>query len=261
MSIDGRPPPDADPDVTVRRLAAQALAQGEPTAWFERLYRAAESGAAEVPWARGAANRFLVAWAERGRLAGDGRPALVVGCGLGDDAEFLAGLGFDTVAFDVSASAVRRCRERFPDSPVRYRVADLLAPPPDWSAAFDLVLESMTVQALPRSMRAAATAAVAALVAPGGTLLVLAMAAGAGSASGEGGGAPGGGVVGGGVVGGGGPGRGGPAGDDLADGPPWPLTRAEVEAFAVGGLAPVRIEEIVDPASPVHRWRAELRRS
>jgi hypothetical protein len=43
------------------------------------------------------------------------------------------------------------------------------------------------------------------------------------------------------------------------DGPPWPLTRAEIEAFAGDGLEAVRIEDVRRPGMPA-RWRAELRR-
>ena len=44
-------------------------------------------------------------------------------------------------------------------------------------------------------------------------------------------------------------------------GPPWPLTRAEVEAFAAAGLAAVRIEDVRDAAPPgSRRWRAEFHR-
>jgi hypothetical protein len=32
-------------------------------------------------------------------------------------------------------------------TPVTFRVADLLAPPPEWAGAFDLVAEPYTVQA------------------------------------------------------------------------------------------------------------------
>jgi SAM-dependent methyltransferase len=223
-------PPDApDPDEVSRRFAADSLADGDPTGWFERLYRAAESGATEVPWARRVPNRYVVDWAEQRGLVGAGRRALVVGCGLGDDAEYISGLGFLTVAFDVAESAVRACRQRFPDSTVGYQTADLLDPPPEWTAAFDLVVESMTVQALPRSLRATATANVSELVAPDGTLLVLAAPLG--------------------------------ADDDPDDGPPWPLDRSEIEAFGIGDLAQIRIEELTDPPSPViRRWRAEFRR-
>jgi hypothetical protein len=51
--------------------------------------------------------------------------------------------------------------------------------------------------------------------------------------------------------------------DETADGPPWPLTRSEVDAFAAGtGLEVVRVEELFDASvSPFsHRWRAEFRR-
>ncbi|WP_157743072.1 hypothetical protein [Micromonospora coriariae] len=43
----------------------------------------------------------------------------------------------------------------------------------------------------------------------------------------------------------------------LAAAPPWPLTRAEIDAFGGAGLAPVRVEEIQEQ-SGVRRWRAEF---
>ena len=158
------------------RLAAESLAARDPTGWFERLYAAAEQGEADVPWDRGAPHPVLVQWAAERGLDGAGQRALVVGSGLGEDAEHVAGLGFDTVAFDVSATAVRSARRRFPGSRVRYRVADLLDPPAEWRGAFDLVVESITVQSLPDPPRADAIAAVGRMVGPGGTLLVIASA-------------------------------------------------------------------------------------
>src|ERR1017187_7080256 len=77
------------------------------------------------------------------------RGALVVGCGLGEDAEYIARLGYATTAFDIALTAIAAARSRFPGSPVEYQVADLLAPPPWWSHAFALVVESTTLQALP----------------------------------------------------------------------------------------------------------------
>jgi SAM-dependent methyltransferase len=195
-------------------------------AWFERLYAAADSGEADVPWDKGAPHHLLERWVRERAVSGDGRRALVVGCGMGRDSEYLAGLGFATVAFDFSATAIAAVRRRFPTSPVDYRVADLLDPPAEWAGAFDLVVESLTVQSLPRQLRAAAIARVRELVAPGGTLLVIAAVKGT-------------------------------AGDP-PDGP-WPLTRAEVESFAAGDLELVRLEDFRDPDA--HRWRAELQRT
>jgi SAM-dependent methyltransferase len=231
-----------DPAQKVGQLVAQALAEGDATGWFERLYAAAEDGSAIVPWDRGRPHWLLTAWAQesgldgggwRGQesgLDGGGRRALVVGCGLGADAEFIAGLGFGTLAFDISASAVRAARRRFPASTVDYRVVDLLHPPPDWRQAFDLVVESQTIQALPDPPRRDAIARIGDMVAPGGTLVVIALAR--------------------------------DASEDPGQWPPWPVTRAEVEAFAADGLAPVRIEDVSDSGQipPGRRWLAEFRR-
>jgi 2-polyprenyl-3-methyl-5-hydroxy-6-metoxy-1,4-benzoquinol methylase len=124
-----------------RQLAADSLARGDATGWFETLYEAAERGTTTVPWADFAPYPRLVS-ALVG-CSGSGR-ALVVGCGLGDDAEHVASLGFTTVAFDVAPSAIAAARRRFPNSTVEYVTADLLAPPASWARAFDLVVEVFT---------------------------------------------------------------------------------------------------------------------
>ena len=80
---------------------------------------------------------MLVEWAENRGVDGRGRRALVIGCGLGQDAEYVAGLGFDAVAFDIAPTAIRVARDRFRWSPVDYLVADLLAPSAEWHQAFD----------------------------------------------------------------------------------------------------------------------------
>jgi SAM-dependent methyltransferase len=216
-----------DPEDRAQTLAADSIRAGDPTGWFERLYAAAEAGDEVVPWDRAAPHRLLVEWAEARRLDGAGRRALVVGCGLGDDAEYVAGRGFGTVAFDISASAVRAARRRYPGSRVQYVTADLLSPPAEWRHAFDLVVESMTLQALPDPPRRDAIAQLGRLAAPGGTLLVHARAR--------------------------------DESDPADDGPPWALTRAEIGAIAAAdGLGTVRVEDIREPAS--RRWRAEFRR-
>ena len=207
----------------VRRVRVRRVSDRE---WFERLYVAAEGGGEPVPWDRGAPHYLLEEWAQDRGLAGEGRRALVVGCGMGRDSEYLGGLGFATVAFDFSPTAIDAVKRRFPRSPVEYRVADLLDPPPDWDAAFDLVVESLTVQSLPVALRAAAIAKVRRFVAPGGSLLVIAAVK-----------------------------------DDRPDRPdgPWPLTREEVASFAGDGLELTELGDFRD--ADAHRWRAELRRA
>jgi SAM-dependent methyltransferase len=217
----------ADPEEQSRDLAAAAQAAGDPVGWFEQLYAAAERGEAVVPWDRETPNQFLVEWVQDRQP--QGRSALVVGCGLGRDAEFIAGLGFDTVAFDVSATAVRQAIARHPDSPVKYVVADLLNPPAEWQAGFDLVVESMTVQALTDPPRGQAISNIADFVGPGGTLIAIAL-----SHNGQ---------------------------TDPDEGPPWSLDRDEIDAFAARGLRPVQVEQIGDPdPGAVRRWRAEFHR-
>ena len=77
-----------------------------------------------MPWDKGAPHHLLERWLREREVSGDGRRALVVGCGMGRDSEYLAGLGFATVAFDFSPTAIAAVCRRFPDSPVDYRPAD-----------------------------------------------------------------------------------------------------------------------------------------
>ena len=214
-----------DPDEDARRLSGEAIREGDATSWFERLYAQAADGHAVVPWDRRAPHPLLVEWIEQ-RPDLSGRRTLVVGCGLGDDAAYLAAQGYRVIAFDIAGSAIDAARRRFPTSPVDFRVADLLNPPAEWREHFDLVVETYTTQSLPVRLRPMVVLHVGRLVAPGGTLLVLAVAADA---------------------------------DEESEGPPWPLSRTDIESFAVEGLEVVSVEEIRDPPD-THRWRAVFTR-
>jgi SAM-dependent methyltransferase len=136
---------------------------------FEEMYAAAGEDLAAVPWAGLRPRPELVEWLD-GDGAGLGGTALVIGCGYGDDAEELARRGFAVSAFDSAPTAIARARERFPESAVDYRVVDLFDLPAEWGGGFDLVVEIRTLQSLPIEERAAAPAAVAATVTPGGRL-------------------------------------------------------------------------------------------
>jgi SAM-dependent methyltransferase len=199
--------------------------------FFDGLYVAAGGGGEPLPWDRGGAPQQLLAdWAaDRGLRGpgGTGKRAVVVGCGLGGDAEFLARLGFAVVGFDFSAPAIEAARALNPTSTVDYEVADLLALPPGWLAGFDLVVESLTVQSLPRSIRPRVVAAVRSLAAPGGTVLVISSQQGVRVETEIG---------------------------------PWPLSRADVDSFAGDGFELVRLEQPPGPDG-LSRWRAEFRRS
>lgn len=205
-------------------MAAASIAAGDPTAWFDRLYAEGVEGTTEMPWDRTAPHPLLAEWADSRSLNGAGRRAVVVGAGLGADAEFMATRGFATAAFDVSPTAVAIATERRPQTTVDFRVADLLNLPAEWRRAFDLVIEVFTLQALPDPPRAAAAAAVTSLVADGGSLMLVAHRY---------------------------------DGSSPADqGPPWPLSRGFLLGLARDGIEVVALEELPGP-----RWRAEYRRA
>ena len=170
--------------------------------WFDPLYVAANGHSEQIPWALDGAHPALKSWISERSLSNLFRlanaKALVVGCGLGDDAEAIAQLGFLVTAFDVSPCAVGWCQERFEQSSVHYCTADLLHLDPDWHGRFDLVFECRTIQALPLSVRDRAIDAVVAPVAPGGRLVVVTHTRPTEAAP---------------------------------DGPPWPLSSAELDRF------------------------------
>ena len=209
------------PDRTrARQLAAEFLAKGDPTGWFEQLYREAEAGGSPVPWAELRPNPNLLEFWKNQPLPSAGKTALKIGCGFGDDAEQLARWGFQTTAFDIAETAIRTSRGRFPRSRVEYVQADLFHPPPEWLHRFDFVLESYTLQALPPELRSTAIGQVAAFVAGGGHLLIVA--------------------------------RGRDESDPRGE-MPWPLTRAELNQFVEAGLRELSFEDFQDPEEPATR--------
>jgi len=203
-----------------RELAAEYIGKGDPTGWFDVLYKEAEEGKSVVPWAdRGANPGLLEFWSLHPQVT-QGKNALVIASGLGDDAEQLSSWGFETTAFDISETAIQMARKRFPQSAVDYRVADLFRSPAEWERKFGFVFEANTVQALPAEIRAAAIQRIAAFVAPGGKLLTIVRGRELDEPEGE---------------------------------LPWPLTRAEMNEFVRAGLTEESFEEYFDNEEPPAR--------
>lgn len=171
---------------------------------FEAIYADAGPEIQSVPWAQLAPNPALLGWLAD-RPAVEQPAALVVGCGLGDDAEALSGLGWAVTAFDVAPTAIARCRERFPTSRVEYVVADILAMPPTWAGRYAVVVEIRTLQCLVEQERADAIRALTGVVAPGGRVYLRCW-------------------------------RADPAADAPSAGPPWPLREEELGVLVQAGL-------------------------
>jgi len=203
-----------------RELAAAYLAKGDPTGWFEALYKEAEEGKSVIPWADRGANPSLVEFWKAHPQSTVARQALVIACGLGDDAEQLAAWGFATTAFDISETAVRTARKRFPQSAVSYQAADLFLAPAEWKRKFDFVFDANTVQALPVELRVQAIQKIAAFVRPAGMLLAIV--------------------------------RGREENQPLGESP-WPLTRSEMNEFVRAGLREESFEEYFDNEEPPAR--------
>src|SRR6478735_1414754 len=135
----------------VRDLAEEYAERGDQLGWFDAVYK--EGNLDSIPWADLEPNRFFKQWAEDHRLKGDGRRALVVGCGLGDDAKYLYEVGFDVTAFDISPTAIDWAKRLHHETKIQFETADLFQPFRTWIGAFDFVLEIYTIQPLPMEMR------------------------------------------------------------------------------------------------------------
>lgn len=195
----------------LREIGRRILPSGDFSGFFDTVYATANGDADNIPWANLQPHPVALAWLEAHKIEGAGKSALVVGCGLGDDAQELARRGFQVTAFDVSPHAIAWCKQRFPTSSVEYQTADLFATPTTWRQAFDFVLEIYTIQALPIARRSQAIANVANFVAPGGQVLIVCR------------------------------------GRDPQDDPgamPWPLTHAELAECEQSGLHEISFEDV-----------------
>jgi len=174
-------------------------AHKKASAWFDGLYKDNKESHENIPWARQAVNPLLESYLDED-VVHKGR-VLVIGCGLGDDAKALEDAGYDVVAIDVSQTALGLAKERFPEASVQFEKQDIFDMPEKYNGYFDFVFEAFTVQSLPIAFRDKMIKAIANTVRVGGKLLLVAHKK-----------------------------------EENFDGPPWPLTQAEVDLFKAEGL-------------------------
>jgi len=229
----------------VREIASEYYKLGDVLGWFEALYQEANGDNEIIPWADLKPNHYFRVWAESTDLKGNGRTALVVGCGLGDDARYLHDLGFKVTAFDISPTAIEWARRLHAETDIVFVTADLFNPPADWiapgkasdneegsvkpvgsiasvgasanaddtdkSRGFDFVLEIYTIQPLPLEMRPQVVDAIAGFVAENGALVVVTR---------------------------------GRADDEEPDELPWPMSRRDLCGFDENGLTQTSFTEM-----------------
>ena len=121
--------------------------------FFETVYENADhDNLSKIPWATLAPNVYLEKHLSMEKPV-YGKKALVIGCGLGDDALILEKHGYEVDAMDISPSAIALAKKRHPESKVNFHVADIYEMPESSIGKYDFVYEGLTIQSLPPSQR------------------------------------------------------------------------------------------------------------
>jgi 2-polyprenyl-3-methyl-5-hydroxy-6-metoxy-1,4-benzoquinol methylase len=142
---------------------------------FEALYRG-ESPAEGVPpmqtppWDTKAPKESVVAWHGAGLVQGE---VLDIGCGLGDNAIYLAQQGFKVTGLDISPTALSTAEQRAADAGVTVRFAVADATKLDgYTAAFDTIIDSGMFHCLDDDGKRSYTEAAHRATRPGANMLM-----------------------------------------------------------------------------------------
>lgn len=212
-----------------KQIQAEYAMRGDALGWFDALYKEAAGDNEKIPWADLEPNKFLRRWAEKTNLQSKNRNALVIGCGLGDDARFLHDLGFRVTAFDISPTAIEWARKLHSNTDIKFFTADLINPPKEWFQAFGFVLEVYTIQPLPLEMRPKVIDAIANFVEFRGKLIVVTR---------------------------------GREDDEVPTELPWALSKKDLLRFETNLLKPIHFEEMFgDEDEPIKRFIIEYEKN
>jgi SAM-dependent methyltransferase len=142
---------------------------------FDALYRGESPGEGippmpTPPWDTKAPKDNVIAWHDRGWVHGD---VVDIGCGLGDNAVYLAKNGHRVTGLDISPTALITAERRAADAgvDVRFAVADATRLD-GYTGAFDTVVDSGMFHCLDDDGKRRYAAAVHRATRPGATLLI-----------------------------------------------------------------------------------------
>lgn len=173
------------------------------TEWFNELYKENRENHDAIPWASLAVNPLLKEHLKDEKYEHKGK-ALVIGCGLGDDAKALSIAGYDVLAIDISEVALEIAKERCDGFNILFEKQDIFEMPQKYKGYFDFVFEAFTIQSLPIEFRESMIESITQTLAPNAHLLVVAHQR-----------------------------------EHEFNGPPWPLNKDEIDFFKRHSLAEV----------------------
>ncbi|WP_432060704.1 class I SAM-dependent methyltransferase [Streptomyces sp. S1] len=153
--------------------------------WWDGFYADRDR---PVPFFVAKPDESLVSYARRGLLPGRGSRVLDLGCGPGRNALYLASLGYEVDAVDLSPTAIRWAEERARETGaegVRFVCGDAFAPGVLDGPPYDLVHDSGCFHHLPPHRRVGHLALLDRVLAPGGLFSLTAFAAGEGGMGSE----------------------------------------------------------------------------
>lgn len=158
--------------IAYKQMVKEHQENDKPTDWCDSIYQDAQGDYKAVFWADLEPNPYLINWLKNNPNNKKEKTAIVIGCGVGDDAEALASYGYTVTAFDIAPTAIKLCKNRYPDTKVDYLVADLFNYPKQWFRKYDLVYECNTIQILAGKYRVQARESISSLLTKEGHALV-----------------------------------------------------------------------------------------
>jgi deazaflavin-dependent oxidoreductase (nitroreductase family) len=163
------------PVVALTPTSGSQASSGSKHIDFDALYRGESPGEGIAPmttppWDTKAPSESVIGWQTGGWVHGD---VLDVGCGLGDNAVYLAKNGHTVTGLDISATALITAERRAKDAgvDVTFAVADSTKLD-GYTDAFDTVIDSGLFHSLDDQGRRSYAAAVHRATRPGATLLL-----------------------------------------------------------------------------------------